>query len=382
MKLTIKTLQQTMFHIEAEPAEKVLAVKEKIASHLNCSVESQVLIHSGKKLVDSQELQEYGITETDFLVVMVTKPKTAASSASSPASTRPATPSAPATAPAPPPATAAVAAPAPAPVAAPAVAPTPAPAATPAAADGTFDSSGLVTGSAYEAAVTGLMEMGYDRTEVVRALRAAFNNPDRAAEYLITGIPAGLARDTAPAPADPPALAQTPQATIPSAPAAAAAPTAGFVNLFEQAAAAQGNRGGAHGAPAGAAAGAGPGMNELIQHLNSPQFQQMRQLIAAQPHLLQPMLQTIGERNPQLLELINQNPDAFLQALAEGGDGDDEEGAGQVITITPEEDAAIQRLTALGFDRAMAIEAYFSCDKNEELAANFLFDQGSQDDWQ
>ncbi|KAI8802860.1 hypothetical protein BJ742DRAFT_831708 [Cladochytrium replicatum] len=381
MKLTIKTLQQTMFHIEAEPTEKVLAVKERIASHLNCTVESQVLIHSGKKLVDTQELQEYGITEKDFLVVMVTKPKTAASSASSSASTRPATPAAPATATTSAPAAAPAPAPAPvpAPVVAPAVAATPAPAAAPAAA-ATFDSSGLVTGTAYEAAVTGLMEMGYERTEVVRAMRAAFNNPDRAAEYLITGIPDGLARETAPAPAASPAQAQTPQAQTPSA--AAPAGGEGYVNLFEQAAATQGNRGGARGAPVATGAAGGPGMNELIQHLNSPQFQQMRQLIAAQPQLLQPMLQTIGERNPQLLELINQNPDAFLQALAEGVEGDEGEGPGQVITITPEEDAAIQRLTALGFDRALAIEAYFSCDKNEELAANFLFDQGQQDDWQ
>lgn len=46
----------------------------------------------------------------------------------------------------------------------------------------------------------------------------------------------------------------------------------------------------------------------------------------------------------------------------------------QYIQVTSAEKEAIDRLVALGFERARVIEAFFACDKNETLAANFLFD--------
>lgn len=108
----------------------------------------------------------------------------AAPAASSSTAAAPSTPAA--AAPAPPtpqPAPATPAAPAPAPAAAAPAATTPAPAA-PAAQFG--DMSSFLTGDALQSSIQNMVEMGFPRDQVLRAMRASYNNPDRAVEYLMT----------------------------------------------------------------------------------------------------------------------------------------------------------------------------------------------------
>ncbi|KAM7165761.1 UV excision repair protein RAD23 homolog B isoform 1-T1 [Macrochelys suwanniensis] len=414
MQITLKTLQQQTFRIDIEPEETVKALKEKIESEKGKDafpVAGQKLIYAGKILNDDTALKEYKIDEKNFVVVMVTKPKAAATPTPSPATTQQSnatttTVSSTTTA-------AATPAPAPLPVPAPAPAPTPTPptpavvacepvpvsatkeekpaekpveaaaAISPTSTDSTsvdtsrsnlFEdaTSALVTGQSYENMVTEIMSMGYEREQVIAALRASFNNPDRAVEYLLMGIPGD--RETQAA-ADPPQAAST-GASQSSAVAAAAATTTTTTSSS--------------------------GGHPLEFLRNQPQFQQMRQIIQQNPNLLPALLQQIGRENPQLLQFshapqqISQHQEHFIQMLNEpvqesggqggggggGSGGVAEAGSGQMnyIQVTPQEKEAIERLKALGFPEGLVIQAYFACEKNENLAANFLLQQNFDED--
>jgi UV excision repair protein RAD23 len=212
------------------------------------------------------------------------------------------------------------------------------------------DPSALTLGDERAAAISNMEAMGFPRADIDRAMRAAFFNPDRAVEYLLNGIPETAQREQEQQQQNQaaPRQSQTPSA----APAAAQSTGAedDDVNLFE--AAAQAGQGGGRGStraaqPAqGADAGLGAGGDPLDFLRNNPQFQQLRQLVQAQPQMLEPILQQVAAGNPQIAQLIGQNPEAFMSLLSEDVDDDAALPAGaQAISVTEEEREAIERVS-------------------------------------
>jgi len=59
----------------------------------------------------------------------------------------------------------------------------------------------------------------------------------------------------------------------------------------------------------------------------------------------------------------------------DGEEGEyDDDGETVTVTLTEADMAAVERLTSLGFTRDQAVEAYLTCDRNEQLAANYLLE--------
>ncbi|KAL0916718.1 hypothetical protein M5K25_014251 [Dendrobium thyrsiflorum] len=407
MKLTVKTLRGSHFEIQVHPNDTIMAVKkniEEVQGKDSYPWGQQLLIHNGKVLKDESSLEENKVSEDGFLVVMLSKSKTGSTTGGSstiqPSTTAPPLQQPQVSAPppqqpqvsAPPPQQTQVSAPPPqqpqvsAPSAQQLLAATPSPAPTPAAeshslvvptADA-YDqaASNLVAGSNIESTVQQLLEMGggnWDRDTVLRALRAAYNNPERAVDYLYSGIPPSA--EVAVPVAHFPSSQASGQSTNLGEPATAGTlPSSGLPNSAPLDMFPQGNPG----------LGEGAGSLDFLR--NNQQFQALRAMVQANPQILQPMLQELSKQNPQLLRLIQEHRAEFLQLINDPVDpegdlfGQEEEEMPHAISVTAEEQNAIARLEAMGFDRARVIEAFLACDRNEELAANYLLEHTGEED--
>jgi len=215
---------------------------------------------------------------------------------------------------------------------------------------------GLVIGSQFDETVTMICEMGFPRDEAIRALRAAFNNPERAIEYLMNGIPESVLQGMQQQQQQPQEGMQQPQQQNFQMPG-------------------------------------GNNPNQNIQNNNnstgqeSPlaflardkNFQLMKYAIQTNPNYLNTCIQQLSQTNPQLLQLINANKNEFLRLIQEPVDQSIMQEAVQteqnnqpgVVNVTEEELLAIERLAELAnCDKTAAAEAFLACDKNENLAAN------------
>lgn len=343
MKLTIKTLKGSQFEIRVQPTDTIMAVKksiEDIQGKDNYPCGQQILIYSGKVLKDESSLAENNISEDGFLVMMLSKTKSASSSSISSTQLAPAP------------------APAPAPIAntSPAME---APSATAPVTSGQATSS-VVADPNFEQTIQHIMDIGggmWDKETVTRALRAAYNNPERAVDYLYSGIPetAEVAFSDI----------HLPSVTAGASPASTS-PNISPLDMFPQE-----NLSGA----------TGGGLGSLDFLRNNQQFQALRSMVQTNPHILEPMLQELGKQNPQILRQIQENHAEFLDLVNEPANASEgnlfdqpEEDTPLAISVTPAEQEAIERLEAMGFDRALVIEAFLACERNEELAINYLLE--------
>lgn len=386
MQITVKTTQNKIHKIDVESTDTVGTLKTKIEAAHGYPASTQKVIYSGKILSDDKTIESCGVKEKDFFVLMVAKPKsttiptkpqvplastaTEAAPATSTASTTLAVP----TSIEPPGETAASAA-----------SETP-PVAPESTSSILSDSSGFLTGSALQSATDRMVEMGFDHERVREALRASYNNADRAVEYLMDDQ---QPRRISPAPN--PFLAQTLSAPAPaiSTPSAPAAQTPNrSQNLFQLAQQQQRSRTGAGDGIIGDGLHGGRpnlgGLRGLPRDHSSPtNFQNM---IAQNPHYIPFLIQQLASARPELASRLASDPSSVLQILGGmEGEGDDGQGGElppgvHAIHLTQDERAAITRLEEdLGVTHQDAVEAYLACDKNEELAANYLLDRHFDD---
>ncbi|XP_045601912.1 UV excision repair protein RAD23 homolog B isoform X4 [Procambarus clarkii] len=332
--LTLKNLQQQTFTVEIELSATVRALKEKVEKEKGTDYPAvgQKLIYAGKILQDDTTLDSYNIDDKKFLVIMVTKPKAAApppgpadptvieepdvastqeSTETSPSTSTPTTEASSEAASTSTTATTASSTSTTTTTTSTTTTTTTPPteaSTTPAAAPASQTTSGgsvgsaeslLVMGEEFNRMVENIMEMGYERSQVERALRASFNNPYTAVQYLVDGIPPNLDE-----PASNPAAGGEGEEQV----AAEGDPDPDGVSTGGS-----GNQGSGGGSSGGGGSGgvsgrAVPGQNAIL--------------------------------------------------------------------VSPQDRDAIERLKALGnFPEDVVIQAYFACEKNENLAAEFLFSQ-------
>lgn len=186
----------------------------------------------------------------------------------------------------------------------------------------------------YTEQINSLVEMGYEKSQVEAAINASRGNVELAIEFLTNGI-----RDVAP----------------------------------------QEEEG----------QGEGPEDEDSIKLKKNASI--LKVLCHKDPNKLITLLNNIKERQPDLYNLIKNNEAEFKRLLVEPINQDDlltfrsfEQairggGSGRQgieIRFTKEEGEAIKRLKELGnFDQNEVIQAYIACDKNEEMTANYLFEQ-------
>ena len=407
VSITFKNFKKEKITLDLDLSKNVIDAKDELAQNQSCESDQIKLIFSGKVLQDQKTLSESGLKDGDQVIMMISKKKSTVTKITEPQQTNTTTTTTTTDTTTTPvtnePTTESTTATTTEPVT------TTTTEVTTTATEGSNEnasSTGFVVGTQRNETIERIMEMGYEREEAERALRAAFNNPDRAVEYLLMGIPEHLQRETQ----QQQQQSQNEQPVTTSTESnVQAESTMDDTNddnaeddLFAQAAQGSGNNAGVSGvsgmgagAPGAGVPGAAPGGQSSIG-LTGEDLLSLREVVSGNPEALAPLLENLCTRYPQLREQIMANPEVFISMLLEAvGDNlqdvanlEDTDlsgvnaGEGQIETtgqnpfnleISEEDEQAISRLCELGFERSLVIQVYFACDKNEEIAANMLF---------
>ena len=107
----------------------------------------------------------------------------------------------------------------------------------------------------------------------------------------------------------------------------------------------------------------------------------MRQLLRRDPSMLQAVMQQLGQSNPELLQLIQANQDAFIRLINEpddaaaggegggGGGGAGHEDMPGVISVSQQDKEAIDRVSGRELFLHCKLE---NCQKRTVFVANIL----------
>jgi len=263
--------------------------------------------------------------------------------------------------------------------------------------------STLITGSELHSVADKIAAMGFPKDQVLLALRASNGNKNSALEYLLNGIPEGVVQPVAQPPARmggsgsgaSTATGSTTGSTTGGGtsggirlgpnilPPQSSGLTTGGIQLpanilppflLNQNAPTTGGAGGV-GASAAPGGGGGGGVFDFLR--NHPAFPQLRQIARTDPARLQEIMTRLVQQTPQLLPLIAQHQEEFIDLLREGPVAPP---GGIQIHVTPQDQEAIDHLVGLGFSRNKAMEAYFLFEKDEQMAANYLLTYGAEED--
>ena len=318
MKITIKTLKQVTFEIEV-PSEKstILDLKKAIEESQNFDADQLKLLHSGVVLENDKTLEEYKIEEGATVIMMNSKVKVKNND----------------------------------PKAQPQEQKKEEPKQEEKAEEKKPEQKPQE--NKYASQIASLVDMGFEKSQAEAAIKAARGQVDVAVEFLYNGIPEGIDNND-------------------------------MQDLLE---------------------GQGEGNEEEdpVKKLAS-----VAKIISREdPTKLTNLLQNIQMTDPDLFNEIKEREEEFKTLLEQpvnqqdlinlrsfqqdlgipGGQGQHEghEGHGGQggirINLTEQDRTVINRLKELGnFNEADVVQAYFACDKNEEMTANYLFEQKMRDD--